>query len=81
MMQAFYQQKPTADTPYRQLLLEYENGWQVRLLGGTKWGRENAKELRIVKVQDFDAGVPEYDKIFGELRTQGWQPYNPSVSW
>jgi hypothetical protein len=81
MIQSFYQQKPVVDTPYRELELEYANGWQVRLLGGTKWGREKAEELRVVKVQDFDAGVLEYSKIFGELREQGWKPYNPQVAW
>jgi hypothetical protein len=81
MMQTFYQQKPAMDTPYRQLLLECTNGWQVQLLGGTKWGRENAEELKVVKVLDYDAGVQEYDKIFGELRAQGWKPYNPFVPW
>ena len=80
MMQSFYQNKPSVDTPYRLLELEHAKGWQVRLLGGTKWGRENAKELRVVKVQDYDAGVLEYNKIFNELTAQGWKPYTPELA-
>jgi hypothetical protein len=81
MIQSFYQKRPTVDTPYRELVLEHKNEWQVRLLGGTKWGRENAEELRVVRIQDFDTGVLEYNKMFSELREQGWKPYSPQVAW
>jgi hypothetical protein len=82
MMQAFYKVKPTQDTPYRQLsLLHTDEGWRVRLAGGTKWGREHAEELKVIAVESFDDGLTPYDKLFTELTKEGWKPYSPQQSW
>jgi hypothetical protein len=82
MMQSFYKQKPTVDTPYRQLLIEHNGrNWQVRLLGGTKWGRENAEELKNIPAKDFDEANKFYDKEFVEVQAGGWKAYSPYVSW
>lgn len=85
MIQSFYKQTPVRDTPYRELYLgtEFQNGehWEVRLLGGTKWGSEHGTVLRVIKVKDFDEGKPIYDGIYRELRAEGWKPYHPAQSW
>lgn len=81
MMTAFYKQKPTIDTPYRQLLLEHEGRWQVRLLGGTKWGRQHTEELKLIPAKSFDEAKEFYDKVFRELQDDGWKPYNPFIPW
>ena len=82
MMQAFYKVKPKQDTPYRQLSLSHTNGgWQVRLAGGMKWGREHAEELKVVPVESFDEGQASYDKLFIKLVGEGWKPYSPQRAW
>ncbi len=82
MMDAFYKINPTFDTPYRQLTLERDNkGWQVRLIGGTKWGRENAQDLEKVHVPTFDSGHEIYHKMCFELQSEGWKVYTPQTRW
>lgn len=81
MITVFYKQKPTVDTPYRQLMLEHKPAWRVRLLGGTKWGPENVQELKVISAKSFDDGKELYDKVFGELQDEGWKPYSPYVPW
>jgi hypothetical protein len=81
---AFYKQKPTADTPYRQLVLEQDDvgiGWQVRLLGGTKWGHENVQLLEKFSAAQFCEAEEIYRKKFGELHDAGWKAYSPYISW
>jgi hypothetical protein len=81
---AFYKQKPTPDTPYRQLVLEQDNsgtGWQVRLLGGTKWGHENQLLLEKSLARDFTEAEEIYRTKFGELHDAGWKAYSPYISW
>ncbi len=83
MMNAFYKRKPTEDTPYRQLVLEHDKRgrWQVRLIGGTKWGRENAQDLQVTPAKDFDDGMKSYNEIFHQLQLDGWRPYSPFIPW
>lgn len=81
MMQAFYKEKPIQDTPYRQLSRMNEDGWQVRLFGGTRWGRDHAEELEVVPVPSFHKGKVLYDKKFRELQNDGWRPYSPNEIW
>jgi len=81
MITAFYKQKPTMDTPYRELVIQHKNGWRVRLSGGTKWGRENAKELKVVPARDFEDAKAVFDKIFAELQEEGWKAYSPYEPW
>ena len=84
MIQAFYMSKPEKDTPYRELVLEYDDsiGWHVFHLGGTKWGRESRNPpLDEVLVKDFEEGKVVYDKMFAELCDSGWRPYTPYETW
>ena len=83
MIQAFYQSKPVQDTPYRELLLEHEDGkgWHVLLLGGTKWGAKNASTISDILVADFEKAKVEYDRIFEELHDSCWRPYTPYETW
>jgi hypothetical protein len=81
MMQAFYQSKPIQDTPYRQLSLDYDEGWHVQLFGGIKWGAKGKNILQNVPVRDFDEGREVYDKMFVELQNSGWRAYTPYESW
>jgi hypothetical protein len=83
MIQAFYQSKPVRDTPYRELVLEHEDGkgWHVLLLGGTEWGAKKASTISDNPVKDFDEGKVVYDRIFGELRDSGWRTYTPYETW
>lgn len=81
MIQSFFKEKPSVDTPYREIVLDYKSGWRARLLGGTKWGRENAKELRVAKAKDFDDGMREYDRLYKEVQDEGWKPYDPHAPW
>ena len=81
MIQAFYKTKPVQDTPYRQLSLTHKDGWRVRLAGGTKWGRENANELRSESAQTFEEAKELYDKMFKELEQEGWRAYSPYEIW
>src|SRR5579875_2861177 len=75
------QEKPAQDTPYRQLSLMNENGWRVRLVGGTRWGRGHAEELEVVFVQSFAEGKVLYDEKFRELESDGWRSYSPYEIW
>jgi hypothetical protein len=83
MMDAFYKITPTLDTPYRQLTLDSDGnaGWQVRLIGGTKWGRQNTQDLDAVHVLTFDRGREIYYKIYSELQAEGWKVYTPQARW
>jgi len=81
MIQAFYKSKPERDTPYRELVLKYEDGWRVQLSAGTRWGRENADELKAIPVSSFEEGKTLFDKLFGELQNDGWRPYSPHEDW
>jgi hypothetical protein len=81
MIQAFYKTKPQQDTPYRQLSLSHKDGWQVRLTGGTKWGRENAEELKVISAKSFDEAQQLYDEMFRQLQDQGWRAYTPYETW
>jgi len=81
---AFYKQKPVLDTPYRQLILEQDDtgtGWQVRLLGGTKWGHENEQQLEKFPAAQFAEAEEIYGKEFDELHDAGWKAYSPYISW
>jgi len=83
MIQAFYQTNPVQDTPYRELVLEHEEGkgWHVLLLGGTKWGARGATTVSDDPVADFDNGKIVFDRIFEELRGHGWRAYTPYETW
>jgi hypothetical protein len=81
MMNAFYKEKPVQDTPYRQLSIGHKGGWIVRLAGGTKWGRENTRELKVVSAKSFDEAKELYDKMFKELQDEGWKAYSPYEPW
>ena len=64
---AFYKQKPTLDAPYRRLFLEQNEtgtGWQVRLLGGMKWGHENENLLEKFSAVEFAEAEEIYGKKF-----------------
>jgi hypothetical protein len=81
---AFYKQKPVLDTPYRQLILEQDDtgiGWQVRLLGGTKWGHENEQLFEKLPAAQFAEAETIYGQKFEELHDAGWKAYSPYVSW
>jgi hypothetical protein len=78
---AFFKQNPIVDTPYRQLMLSQKGGWKVRLLGGTKWGPKQCREIKVVQAKSFDEAKKAYDKAFGELVDEGWRPYSPFVPW
>jgi hypothetical protein len=81
---AFYKQKPTMDAPYRQLILEQDDsctGWQVRLLGGAKWGHENQQVFAQFAVAQFSEGEEIYGQKFTELHDAGWKAYSPYISW
>jgi hypothetical protein len=55
------------------LVLEHDDEWHVLLLGGTKWGTKERNTLETVPVKDFDEGKEVYDKMFVELREDGWR--------
>src|ERR1035441_7372814 len=75
MIQAFYKVKPEQDTPYRQLSIVNDDRWEVRLSAGTKWGREHARELKVIPAATFDEAKQHFDKLFEELHADGWLPY------
>ena len=82
MMPAFYKRQPIQDTPYRQLVLERKDGkWTVRLMGGTKWGRESRKKLKVIRANSFGAAREQFDRLFGELEDEGWKVYSPFEPW
>lgn len=83
MMDAFYKVNPAFDTPYRQLTLDTDGnkGWQLRLIGGTKWGSENAQDLYTVHVLTFDSGHEIYHKMCSDLQSEGWKVYTPQARW
>jgi hypothetical protein len=81
---AFDKQKPTLDTPYRRLFLEQNEigtGWQVRLLGGTKWGHENEILLESFAAAEFAEAEEIYGEKFRELDDAGWTAYSPYRAW
>ena len=81
---AFYKQKPTIDTPYRRLFFEQNDtgtGWQVRLLGGMKWGHENETLLERFSAVEFAEAEEIYSKKFRELHEAGWTAYSPYILW
>lgn len=81
MIQAFYKAKPEQDTPYRQLSIVHEDGWQPRLTAGTKWGREYARQLKVLPAASFDEAKNLFDQMFQDLRTDGWRPYTFWEIW
>jgi hypothetical protein len=77
-MQAFfYRQRPGLNTPYRQLVVDQDEkgGWQVRLIGGEKAGREHARDISVTPVKTVDEGIEVYNKMFQQLQEEGWKPY------
>jgi hypothetical protein len=82
MLAAFYKQKPTSDSPYRQLaILAYEGGWRVRLSGGTHWRPKRSEELRVIPAKSFDEAQKLYDATYRQLQDEGWKPYSSSEPW
>ena len=82
MLAAFYNQKPTSDSPYRQLtILAYEGGWQVRLSGGTKWRPKQSEELKLLPAKGFDEAQKLYDMTYRQLQDEGSKPYGSFEPW
>ena len=83
MHQAFYKSKPTRDTPYRQLSLTTDDvgAWRVQMTGGARWGAEHKQIIATIPVEDFDDGLPQYDRLYLDLTREGWRPYAPQQSW
>ena len=80
MLQSFFKQKPTGDTPYRELVIE-RNPWRVRLSGGTVWGQGYSKEIKVIQAKSFNDAKDAFDKLFRELQDEGWKPYSPCEPW
>ena len=82
MLATFYKQKPTSDSPYRQLaILAYEGNWRVRLSGGTRWRPKQSEELKVISARSFDEAQKLYDKTYRQLQDEGWKPYGSSEPW
>ena len=82
LLQSFYKQKPSVDTEYRELvILGPKGGLRVRLLGGTWWGPEHSKELRVIQANGFDEAKESFDKVFRQLEKEGWRAYSPYEQW
>lgn len=82
MLQSFFKQAPTVDTPYRELIIRGPHGgWMVRLLEGTAWGRENSKQVREIQAKSFDEAKAVFDNLFREQLDAGWRPYSPTEVW
>jgi hypothetical protein len=82
MLAAFYNQKPTSDSPYRQLMiLAYEGGWRVRLSGGTQWRPKRSEELKAIRAKSFDEAQKLYDAAYRQLQDEGWKPYGSFEPW
>jgi hypothetical protein len=79
---AFYKQKPTSDSPYRQLtILAYEGGWRVRLSGGEQWRPKKTEELRMIPAKSFDDAQKFFDTAYQQLQDEGWKPYSSFEPW
>ena len=79
---AFYKQKPTSDSPYRQLtILAYEGGWRVRLSGGEQWRPKKTEELRMIPAKSFDDAQKLFDTAYHQLQDEGWKPYSSFEPW
>jgi hypothetical protein len=77
MMAAFYKQKPTSDSPYRQLIiLARGGGWLVRLSGGTHWLPKQSEELKLIPARSYDDAQKLYDTAYRQLQDEGWKPYS-----
>jgi hypothetical protein len=82
MLAAFYKQKPTSDSPYRQLtILAYEGSWRVRLSGGTRWRLRQSEELKVIPAKSFDEAQKLYDMTYRQLQDEGWKPYSSFEPW
>jgi hypothetical protein len=82
MLAAFYKQKPTSDSPYRQLaILAYEGGWRVRLSGGTRWRPKQSEVLKAIHAKSFDEAQELYDTAYRQLQDEGWKPYSSFEPW
>ena len=72
------------ESPYRQLILEQDAStttWQVRLVGGPKWGPENQQLFAKFAVAQFSEAQEIYGQKFTELHDAGWKAYSPYISW
>jgi hypothetical protein len=79
---AFYKQKPTSDSPYRQLMiLVYEGGWRVRLSGGGQWRPKQSEELKVIPAKSFDDAQTLFDTAYQQLQDEGWKPYSSFEPW
>jgi len=82
--QWFYQSKPERDTPYRELVLEHDGQWGLRvcLFGGTKWrAKGDGTLMKQVLVKSIEAGEVEFNWMFRELCDSGWKPETPYQTW
>jgi hypothetical protein len=80
IIQTFFKEKPSLNSPYRQLEFErdIDGRLQLQLIAGERAGREHAKVLRIEYVKTFDEGLERYSEWFRELDKEGWRPYAAS---
>jgi hypothetical protein len=82
MVAAFYMQKPTSDSPYRQLIiLPYKRGWRVRLSGGKQWRPKHSEELKVIQADTLADAQKLYDKVYRQLQDEGWKPYSSFEPW
>jgi len=82
MLAAFYKQKPTSDSPYRQLMiLAHEGGWRVRLSGGTQWRPKQSGVLKAIHAKSFEEAQKLYDTAYRQLQDEGWKPYRSFEPW
>jgi len=82
MIQAFYKTKPEQDTPHRQLSgVHDDDDWKVRLVAGTKWGRDDAQELSVTPAPSFEEAKRVFDQLFEQLQSDGWRAYTPWEIW
>lgn len=82
MIAAFYKQKPTSDSPYRQLMiLVHEGGWRVRLSGGARWHPKQSEELQVIPDKSFDDAQQLFDMAYRKLQDEGWKPYDSVEPW
>ena len=79
---AFYKQKPTSDSPYRELtILAYEGGWRVRLSGAEQWRPKQSEELKVISAESFDDAQKLFDTAYQQLQDEGWKPYSSFEPW
>jgi hypothetical protein len=82
MLAAFYKQKPSSDSPYRQLIIfPNEGGWGVRLSGGTSWRPKQSEELKVFSAKNVDEAQKLYDTAYRKLQDEGWKPYSSFEPW